>query len=325
MAQEQLNQEKQELVYQLSEKTRVSYSGTLVHFIIFPTEEGSEGIDPCVVSFNTTLWKKLKYEMSRATAQLNEREKGKIKLMSSKYLDIKSGNKVDHWYVNIMTYTRSGAPIYNSCVYLTEEEWLNLVNCEPKITEKIEYIAKQEQAAKRLKTSTSANASKMGILYHWVYMGKSSEEKFFSEEHAMKSCQARFPEASIHEIVINRENILPPSLPKFLHFAYCYGKRAIADHMYTYQVDTDESFDSILQRLELPHNWLVTAFTQFYLHMGISHSASKAEPYIAALLCYIPVEQLNQQVKELDMTAKSPFHLLCKDLIHNFLPVVAVE
>ena len=327
MAQQQLDKEQEELVFQLSEKTGVSYSGTLVHFIIFPTEEGSDGIDPTVVSYTTAVWKKLKYQMSRATAQLKEREKGKIKLMANKYLDIKPGSKDEKWFINIMTYTRSGSPIYNSCVFFSEEEWMNLVNAEPKITEKIEYFAKKEHTAKKLRTSLAPQqgSSRMGILFHWVYLGKTSEEKFFTKEHAMENCRALFSEASNNEITINKEQIIPPSLPKFLRFAYCYGKRAIADQAYTYQVDTDNSFDTILENTEVPHNYLVTAFTQFYLYMGIPLAASKAEPYITSLLAYNSIEELNKETKAMDMMAKSANHLLCRDIIPNFLPVVVVE
>ncbi len=326
MAQEQLNQEMEQLTFQLSEKTRVSYGGTLVHFVVFPTEQGSEGIDPTVVSFNTTLWKKIKYEMSRATAQLRDRESGKIKLMCNKYLDIKCLNQ-DYWQVNIMTYARSGAPIYNACIFLSEDEWMGLVSCEPKLTERIEMIVKRDQAAKRQKMSSVAekNAHKTGIFYFWTYQDKTSGLRFFSKEHALEHCMSMFPDASNNDICINREAIIPPSVPLFLKFAHLYGQRVSADYLYTHQVDTDHTFDEILKQVEVPHQWLVTAFIQFHLYLGLTVAASKAEPYIACLRDYYPVEKIHAEVKALDITAHSPYSYLCRDLFTPFLPVVTVD
>jgi len=324
---EEEDKEMEEISFHLSNRTKVSYNGTLIHFTVYPLEEGSEGIDPTVISYTTTLWKKIKYQMSRATAQLKERKKGKIKLLHNKYLDIKQGAN-DIWQVNIMAYARSGAVITPSSVFLKEDEWEALVNCEPKITEKVEeFLSKRYPAAKKSKTNDSVQAmsSKKGILFSWSYQGYSCKETFFSKEHAMENCRTHFPEASNNDIVIKRETVDPPELTAFLKFAHCYGKRAVADYLDHYGNEDQQNFDTLLAKVELPKNWLVTAFTQFYLHMGISLAPSKAEPYIQCLLAFLSEEEINHQVKNLDMDEKSPFHLLCRDIVSPFLPCIAVD
>lgn len=323
--------------FTLSKKTTVGHTIGHVQFIIYATQQPD--LQPTTVSYTNSVWRKIKYQMSKASQLLKERKEGKIHLVGQKYLEVKQKTN-GGWEVNIMTFGRSGNTIYQASVWLTEEEWLRLVDLEAKITEYMEHIEGLHQEYKKQqkgeseeppsKKKKSDSSSKMGVLYSWTLGETKGKEKFFSREHALKNCRAQFPDLSAEQvaeqIVISKELVTPPSVTQFLTFALCYGKKAKADFLYQYDNPLEQSYETILdQRSQMPVEWLVTAFVQFHQYLGIVTAQSKAEPHIEAVEALMTDELVKKGVQDLDMKGNSAYHYLCHDIIDPFLPTITVD
>ena len=319
MAQEMLSSPEDQ-IFALSEKTTVSFiNKCMVAFTIHPQGDDAEGQDPTVITYNTNLWRKLRCQMSTINTQLKNRNEVKIKLILTKYAKVAFSPKQDTWTVSIMTYTRMGAPIYQACVFLTEDEWDVLVQAEPKFTQIIEDCEKKERAQKRKLSQATAENKKMALVHTWKWNQDISDQYFFSHDQALENFYAKHPGIGDKEVEVMKKYVPPPSLPHFLLHAYCYAKNALAHHKFTQGKSASQDFDTVLEETQVPKDWLKTAYTQIHIFMGLPVTSSRVEPYIECLLYFVSERDLKEKSKSLDWQLKENLNLLCAEIISPYL------
>jgi hypothetical protein len=299
MAQEQLG-------YALSEKTRIRNNGKNVEFLVLPVAEGSEGLPPTVITYSANTWKKLKYNINTIDQMVKKREEGSVPIIGQKYVYVKEGANVQNGdlQVNIITHKRGGGVFTPASIWLTEKEWETLVECEPLITKTL------DGAPSLAKRKAQAHASRSALMCKWYWGDKSSDEYFFSPDHARHHFQMMHPDVAITQVDVRNEMIPPPySVTQFMKHALSYCLFAMTtDH----HGETPAS--ELMMGLEVPDEWLKSAYTHYFLQMGLP-CPHDSEPYVECVKAYVPKDvQRDTALKIIADMPYSPMTLLCNDI-----------
>ena len=304
--------------YTLSKKNDVRVvGGKTVEFVIKPTMEGTEDLEPTRVHFTAPYWLKLKEQMPTITKQLKARCVARVKVYNNKYVQVKED--FGYWWANLVSYSRRGDIITASSVWLKEFEWDNLVLAESDITSYMRGVVAVQQRKKMQQQMRPT--SKQGLLYKWQCGDIHSQEYFFGEEDAEKNAKGN-PQvaANIKSLKITSVQSALPDVAKFVRYAYIFCLRHLAEDKWEEDkenITRDDAYNSVA----VPSDWVSALYSQFYLTAGVVPPREGCDVMLDSLLCFVPKDCLIKEAQQLPQD-NSAYHLLCQGVVTTYLTTV---
>ena len=310
----------------------VTKGGNVIEFVIYPTDVNTpKGIKETRIQYNADFWLKLAEKKAEVLQHLDNKEEGNYLIHQSKYIEVIE--KWDIFFANIVVYSRKGTAKRDISVPLREAEFRQLMSYEPHITKLMRPISfsseaskkrGQEQQGKGPAKSRKVMGEHEGNFFVWQCGQTVSTDIFFHEDHARANALMD------PEVEENKENLcitslkMPvPSPCKFVKYAYLYLWRRVAEEQRWGKNDNGQPFqkcslEQALESAEVPPEWMLTFFKQYFITVGAPPPAAGHLPILNSLLSFVDKETLKKEAIDMHEDNTS-YNLLCRYLLPSVL------